>query len=179
MCPSVYASGGRRSSTSGRVAPAPASISERSFGVTSSCGFTKPFIAASCHGWSYVETREVGAHGLAGRIEQPRAQRRIDAGHDLVHLGDSLLHEIGDLAMASFSVHEVFVDHRERLLDRRSMCRQQPGRAEAADAAQRSEVLPEVASPARGDDDGPTEPDEITAVDFVRAFIEETEVIRR
>ena len=119
------------------------------------------------------------ANGFTRRIQEPRTQRRVDTGDDLVHIRDPLLHEIGDLAMASFAVREVLVDHRQRVVDGRPVRGQKPGGTEPTDPAQRRKVLTQVSSPARRDDHRPAETEQVAAVDLVGPLIQKTEMIRR
>ena len=121
----------------------------------------------------------MGANGFARRIEEPRAQRRVNTGDDLIDIRDPLLHELGDLAMAPFAVREVLVDDRQRVIDGRPMGGEQTRRTKAADPAQRRKVLAQVSAAARRDDDRAAETQEVAAINLVRALIEKTEMIRR
>ena len=74
---------------------------------------------------------------------------------------------------------QILVDQRRDVLDDRAVAGQKPGGREIADAAQRCEVLREIAALAGGNDDGAAAPGEVAAVEVACRFVEETEVVRR
>jgi hypothetical protein len=74
---------------------------------------------------------------------------------------------------------KVLIYHWKRIVNDGAVTRQQPPRRQFASEDEGRQVLPQVAPLACRNDDGPSSPDEIAAVQIARVLVEKRQVIRR